>query len=103
MPDIRKFKHREKRPTDPLLASDPMLDWLDQDARSIYLRIINEAEPGVLLQCDRMAVTLVANATAKALAGDNDTAFLYELLEMYKTILAPELGNEYVEQIMSKG
>jgi len=103
MTKITKFRHPDKKPTDPLLASDPMPDWLDQDARSIYLRIINESDPGVLLQCDRLAVATVASATAMAMAGDKDAEVILNLIEMYQSILAPELGNEYIEQIMSKG
>jgi hypothetical protein len=100
MPDIRKFKHPDKQPHDPLLAQDPIIDCYDlnPDARQIYLRIINESAPGILLQCDKLAVGLAAMTTAFAFENGNITG----LQSMYDMLLAPELGREYVKQIMGR-
>jgi hypothetical protein len=100
MKNISKFKHPDKQPTDPLLARDPMIGCFDlnPDARQIYLRIIAESKPGVLLQCDQIAVQLAAQATALAF----DSGHIGGLKGMYDALLLPELGHEYIKQIMSK-
>ena len=99
MSDIRKFKHPDKGPTDYLLARDPMLGCFDLNpkARKIYLRIVNESS-GILLQCDRMVVELTAQQTALAF----DSGYIGGLKDMYGALLLPQLGQEYIKQIVSK-
>ena len=108
MSNITKFKYPDKKPLDFLLRSDPMPDLLklNPDARLIYLRIIDESEPGVLLRCDRLAVELAAASTALSLSkvgvgiGEGE---LDSLEEIYSSLLLPDLGQEYISQILRKG
>jgi hypothetical protein len=106
MTNVTKFRYPDKKPTDPLLRRDPMPDFLEltPDARLIYLRIIDESEPGVLLQCDRMAVELAAAQTAQLLSKVGlvgvDDAELESLENIYNDLLAPDLGQEYISQIL---
>ncbi len=109
MTDILKFKHPDKKPTDPLLRSDPIPDYLNQDARLIYLRIIDESEPGVLLQCDRIAVEITAHMVANALLHSgallqtDGREFIDNIKQAFDGLLAPELGQEYINQILRTG
>ena len=108
MSNITKFRYPDKKPHDPLLRSDPMPDFLGltPEARLIYLRIIDRSEPGVLLRCDRLACELAAAATALSLSkvgvgiGEGE---LESLEEIYSSLLLPDLGQEYITQILRKG
>ncbi len=104
MSNIIKFRYPDKKATDPLLRSDPMPDLLglSSDARLIYLRIIDESDPGVLLRCDRLAVELAAAQTALSLSKVGvgiAEGELESLAELYSALLLPELGQEYITQI----
>jgi len=106
MPNILKFKYPDKKATDPLLRSDPMPDLigLSPDARLIYLRIIDESDPGVLLRCDRLACELAAAQTALWLSKVSFSEEERESLEYtYSSLLLPDLGQEYITQIMRQG
>jgi len=108
MSNILKFRHPDKKPHDPLLRSDPMPDFLglNPDARLIYLRIIDESDPGVLLRCDRLAVELAAAQTALSLSKVGvgfDEGELESLGEIYSSLLLPDLGREYITQILRNG
>jgi hypothetical protein len=101
MSDVREFKHPEKSPSDYLEAKDPMLDAfnLSPEARLIYLRIIRESEPGVLLRCDRMAVELAAHAVDRALKQDSSDEAVNSIRECFASLLMPDLGQEYIDQV----
>lgn len=105
MSNIIKFRYPDKKPTDPLLRSDPMPDFLEltPEARLIYLRIIDESEPGVLLRCDQLAVELAAMQTAHLLSGVAGEGEIESLADLYDKLMLPKLGHEYAYQIMSKG
>ena len=108
MSNIIKFRHPDKKASDPLLRSDPMPDLLglSPDARLIYLRIIDESDPGVLLRCDRLAVELAAAQTALSLSKFGvgfDEGELASLGEIYNSLLLPDLGQEYITQIRRNG
>jgi len=111
MSNITKFRYPDKKPSDPLLRSDPMPDFLNlnSDARLIYLKIIDKSEPGVLLRCDRLAVELAAMQTsrlmeaARLLPGVVGEGELESLAELYISLLLPELGQEYIHQILNTG
>jgi len=105
MSNIIKFRHPDKKASDPLLRSDPMPDLLglNPEARLIYLRIIDESEPGVLLRCDRLCVELAASATALSLSKVGvgiAEGELESLGEIYASLLLPDLGQEYITQIL---
>ncbi len=100
MPDIRKFKHPVKQPTDPLLPGDPLPSYLNAEARLIYLKIINESEKGVLLQADQIAAALAAMTTEQALSADGGEQFIGDIEEIYAELLLPELGQEYINQVL---
>ena len=103
MSNILKFRYPDKKATDPLLRSDPMPDLLrlSPDARLIYLRIIDESDPGVLLRCDRLAVELAAAQTALWLSKVSFSEEERESLEYtYSSLLLPDLGQEYITQIL---
>jgi len=106
MSNILKFRYPDKKATDPLLRSDPMPDLLrlSPDARLIYLRIIDESDPGVLLRCDRLACELAAAQTALWLSKVSFSEEERESLEYtYSSLLLPDLGREYITQIMRNG
>ncbi len=105
MSNVIKFRYPDKKPTDLLLRSDPMPDFLglNPDARLIYLRIIDESEPGVLLRCDRLAVGLAAMQTERLLSRVVGEGELESLEEIYSSLLLPDLGQEYISQILRKG
>jgi hypothetical protein len=102
MTTVLQFKHPDKQPHDALLRCDPFLESLEltPEARLIYLRIIDESEPGVLLRCDRLIVGLTAMQTDRLLmraAGDGE---IEALEEFYSSLLLPKLGREYIIQIL---
>lgn len=101
MSNITKFRYPDKNPADPLLASDPMPKHLKKKSRLIYLRIINESESGILLQCDRLAVEMAARITAQAISGNCDNECIENLENIYEAIMQPELGQEYIDKILS--
>ncbi len=105
MSNIIKFRYPDKKPTDPLLRSDPMPDFLglNPDARLIYLRIIDESEPGVLLQCDQLMVAITAQMVAIALLATGGGEFVDSIEESFEQLLAPDLGQEYITQILRQG
>ena len=111
MTNVTKFRYPEKQATDPLLRSDPMPDFLKltPDARLIYLKIIDESDPGVLLGCDQLAVGLAAMQTsrlmeaARLLPGVVGEGELDSLAELYSSLLLPDLGQEYTHQILNTG
>ena len=102
MADIRKFKHPDKNPTDDLLARDPVPEYLRPEARLIYLRIIRESDPGTLLKCDRLAVGVTAHMVAAALAQTDGREFVDGIAEAFERLMAPELGQEYIDQVLAK-
>ena len=104
MSDVREFKHPEKQPFDPLLARDPMLDNfnLNREARIIYLRIVRDSKPGILLQVDRMAVELTAQMVGLALSVEGGEYFISSIEESFDQLLAPELGRDYINQVLAK-
>ena len=73
---------------------------LNSDARLIYLRIIDESEPGVLLQCDRLMVAITAQMVEIALLVTGGGEFVDSIEESFEQLLAPELGQEYITQIL---
>jgi hypothetical protein len=78
---------------------------LTPEARLINLRIIRESEPGVLLMCDRIMISLTAQQTATALAcpkGVNRMDSITGIDESFSMLMVPQLGLEYVAQIMRK-
>ncbi len=105
MSNIKKFRYPDKKPHDPLLRSDPMPDFLNlnSDARLIYLRIIDESEPGVLLQCDRLMVAITAQMVEIALLVTGGGEFVDSIEESFEQLLAPDLGQEYITQILRQG
>jgi hypothetical protein len=105
MPNILKFRYPDKKPHDPLLRSDPMPDFLglNPDARLIYLRIIDESDPGVLLRCDQLMVAITAQMVAIALLATGGGEFVDSIEESFEQLLAPDLGREYITQIMRNG
>lgn len=102
MTDVRKFNHPEKKPTDYLLARDPLPEGLSLEARQIYLRIIRESKPGVLLRCDRLFVQVTAQMVELALSGDGDEKSVDSIKEAFDLLLAPELGQDYINQVLAK-
>jgi hypothetical protein len=99
---IVKFKHPDKKPTDPLVPCDPVPEYLNAEARSIYLRIINESKKGVLLQADQIATALAAQTTARALSENDGAQFIGNIDEIFAELLLPELGREYINQVLNR-
>jgi hypothetical protein len=97
---IVNFKHPDKKATDPLVPGDPMPSHLNAEARLIYLRIIDESEKGVLLQADRIATALAAQTTARALSEKDGAQFIRLIDELFAELLLPELGQEYINQVL---
>ena len=97
---IVNFKHPDKKATSPLVPGDPMPSYLNAEARLIYLRIINESEKGVLLQADRIAVELAAKITQQALTETGGEMFIDNIRDIFEQLLLPELGQEYINQVL---
>ncbi len=82
----------------------PDLLRLSPDARLIYLRIIDESDPGVLLRCDQLVCELAAAQTALWLSKVSFSEEERESLEYtYSSLLLPDLGQEYITQILRQG
>ena len=105
MADIRQFKHPVKRPHAPLLASDPIPAWanLNPEARLIYLNIIRQLQHGVLLQCDRTFLALTAYMVDFAIRYDAGEEMADSIRESFAELLAPEIGQHYIERIQNRG
>ena len=97
---VVKFKHRAKKGNEPLLASDPVPEYLNAEARLIYLRIIHESAKGVLLHADQIATALAAQTTAQALSENDGAQFIGFIDEIFAELLLPELGQEYINQVL---
>lgn len=104
MTTVLEFKRPERQAHEQLLRSDPFPDLdLSPEARLIYLRIIDESEPGVLLRTDRIFLGLTAQQTALALQATDGSLFVEEIAKAFDQALNPELGQEYINQILTKG
>lgn len=102
MGDITKFRPPDKKPTDILEAKDPLPPGMTARAREIYLRIIRESEPGVLLVADRLAVEAAARCVDDALSEKDGGAHVPVICESFESLLLPRLGLEYSSQVLRK-
>ncbi len=103
MSNIIEFKFPDKGAFDPLLVSDPVPDRLSKEGRLIYLRIIEKSPPGVLLQIDRLAVELAVSSTEVALKYGFYEGSMDNLINIFNCLLLPELGEEYIAEILGTG
>ena len=102
MTNITKFRFPDRKPTDDLLTRDQIPPSLNPGARLIYLRIISESPPGVLLQCDRLMVEMAARSTDQALTSDPRDGDIESLRDTYERIMLADLGEEYIAQVLAK-
>ena len=103
MTTVLEFNRPERQAHDPRLRTDPFPDLdLNPEARLIYLRMIDESEFGVLLCTDRIFLGITAQQTALALQAPNGILFIEGIEKAFDQALMPELGQEYIRQILSK-
>ena len=93
MSNVAKFKFPDKKPDDQLTVKDPVPKTLNPEARKIYLRIIRESKPGVLLMRHRIAVEVTAIQTESAITHGGGAAYVDSTIQAFEMLLAPELGD----------